>query len=64
MNKPIRIEGFVVRNEHASSPLRFFQSQEEAELAAEKMLAGNMPTLVIPAVRFTTRAIQERTGEQ
>jgi hypothetical protein len=63
MHEPIRLEGYVVRQEMAGSTVRFFSTKEEAEAAAIKMLSGSIPTLVIPAVKFTTGDAQNRRGE-
>jgi hypothetical protein len=64
MDKPIREEGFVVRQEVSGSAIRFFSTREEAEEAAMKMLDGYIPTLVLPAVRYTTKATKQWRGEK
>ena len=62
MDDAIRQEGYLVFQETAGPGgwSEFHESKEKAEVVAEGMLSSNIPVIVIPAVKYTTRQMQER----
>ncbi len=62
MDETIRQEGYLVFQESSGTGgwSKFHESKEKAEEVAVGMLSSSIPVIVIPAVRFTTRRIQER----
>lgn len=64
MKGSIREEGFWVFQEGSGGDGAFHPTREDAEEAAER-LAGDMAIFVIPAVRFTSKAIErQRTRDE
>jgi hypothetical protein len=63
MKELIREEGFWVFREGSGGDGMFYTTREAAEEEAER-LAGELAAVVVPAVRFTSKAIEsQRTGE-
>jgi hypothetical protein len=63
MHDPIRQEGFLVFQDTDGPGMRFYKTREEAETVAKGMLRLNHPVIILSAVRFVTKEIQQSRGE-
>jgi hypothetical protein len=63
MKASIREEGFWVFQEGSGGDGVFHPTREGAEEAAER-LAGDLAVVLLPAVRFTSEAIERRRARE